>query len=61
MSKKLNILDAKVIIHSNKSRAITITKIIPIDWRYVRITKLSEDENSITVKITKLLGSEIDQ
>jgi len=55
--KQRTFYDRKV-IHSNTTRALCLGKIIPKPWQYVRIEVLNMNEDSRTVKITKLLGDE---
>jgi len=38
------------------SRSITVGRIIPEGWRLVNVQVLERNENSITIKITKLAG-----
>jgi hypothetical protein len=56
-AKKRTFFDRKI-IKTGFSRGINVSKLIPIDWRYVRMELLSGDKTSVTVKITKLLGEE---
>lgn len=37
---------------------LSMGKIIPKGWTYVRMTKLHETDTSITIRIDKLLGAE---
>lgn len=46
------------IIRAGYSRGINVSKLIPKDWRYVRMEIVIQDTTSVTVKITKLLGEE---
>ena len=39
-------------------RNLAISKVIPKNWEYVRISKIAETENSVTVLIQKLMDSE---
>lgn len=36
--------------------SISVTKLIPKTWRYVRLRKVRETDTSVTVRIEKLLG-----
>ncbi len=38
------------------SRTLAMGKVLPKGWTYVRIRKIKEGEDFVTVKITKLLG-----
>lgn len=40
------------------TKVLSMGKIIPQDWKYVRITPLSKNETSIVIRIDKLLGDE---
>lgn len=55
--KKTEYYDHKV-IHSHTTRSLCLGKILPKDWSYVRVLVLSKGQDSITCKITKLLGTE---
>lgn len=41
------------------SRIIALGKVIPRDWRYVRIAVQSKNHNHVVLVISKLLGAEI--
>jgi len=48
------------IVRTGYTIAVSMGKIIPKNWEYVRITKMTEDEHSITIRIDKLLGENND-
>ena len=54
--KPKNHYDRKV-VKTGYTIALSMGKIIPKRWTYVRITKLEETEHSITIRIDKLLGA----
>jgi hypothetical protein len=41
------------------TRQISLGKVIPKDWRYVRIELLSRNDTDAVIKIHKLLGADI--
>lgn len=41
------------------SRLIAFSRFIPKDWRYCRVVLLKQSDDSITIEIYKLLGSDI--
>jgi len=43
--------------HYGQSRTLSLTKIIPKDWQYVRITPLKADETTFVIEVKKLLGA----
>lgn len=43
------------IIHTRVSRLLTITKIIPEHWLYVRLIPLLCDDETVIIRIDKLL------
>jgi len=57
-SRPRTFYDRKVLAHGY-GRQLSLGRIIPKDWRYVRIQIISKTTNEITLKITKLLGAEI--
>jgi hypothetical protein len=40
------------------SRTIALGKVVPKDWRYVRVVIISKDRSKIVLELTKLLGDE---
>jgi hypothetical protein len=40
---------------TGNTKSLSLGKVIPASWSYVRIEIVDRDESSITVKITKLL------
>lgn len=44
----------KVIRKEGGSRVLTLTDILPKDWKYVEISKISEKPKSITIKLDKV-------
>lgn len=57
-SKPRQFFDRKV-RREGYSRTLSLGKIIPKNWRYVRITPIEKTQNAITLRIDKLLGNEI--
>jgi len=57
-SRPRTFYDRKILRHGY-GRQISVGRIIPNDWRYVRIEVLDKGENDIVIKIRKLLGAEI--
>ena len=49
--------DRKV-LHYGYSRTLSMGKVIPKEWQYVRMKVVKTSPESITVEITKLLGGE---
>jgi len=43
------------------ARVLSLSKVIPEDWLYVRITPLNRTENSIELLIEKLYGEKKDE
>ena len=39
-------------------RMLAVSKVVPKNWEFVRISKIEETENSVTVLIQKLMDSE---
>lgn len=56
-AKRRTFFDRKV-IHYGASRTISLSKVIPEDWAYVRVCAIDKNPNSVTIIITKLMVSE---
>ena len=56
-SKAKDHYDRKV-IHSRTGRTLSLTKVIPKDWLYVRIYLVDETKNHKIIGIQKLMGVE---
>jgi len=56
-AKRRTFFDRKV-IHYGASRTISLSKVIPKDWSYVRISIVEKNPISATITITKLMVSE---
>ena len=56
-AKRRTFFDRKV-IHYGSSRTISLSKVIPKDWGYVRINIVEKTPNQATITITKLTVSE---
>ena len=54
-AQKRTFFDRKV-LHYGYSRTISMGKIIPKEWRYVRLSIITQDKNTVTVTIEKLMG-----
>ena len=54
-SSKRTFFDRKV-LHYGYSRTLSMGKIIPKGWLYVRLTIIAQDKNTLTVNIEKLMG-----
>lgn len=55
--KKRSFFDRKV-LHYGYSRMVSLGKIIPKDWTYIRVAIEEQDKTKIVISLTKLLGSE---
>ena len=58
-SKPHTFFDRKV-IETGHSRVITVTKVIPKSWTYVRITHKAHLKDEILLSIVKLVGRDGD-
>lgn len=56
-SKPRSFFDRKV-QDTGYTRVLSLGKIIPKDWTYVRVTPLKKDKTTILLRIDKLLGDE---
>lgn len=56
-AKRRTFFDRKV-LHYGQSRAISLGKVIPKEWQYVRVGIIDKTPNIITVTFTRLLVSE---
>jgi len=55
--KRRTFFDRKVLKYG-ASRTVSMSKFIPEDWQYVRISVVEKNPNTVTLTITKLLVSE---
>lgn len=55
--QKRDFFDRKVLTYGY-SRTLSMGKIIPKSWKYVRLEVINKDLSTINLKITKLLGEE---
>lgn len=56
-AKKRTFFDRKVITYGY-SRSVSMGKVIPADWTYVRVTIIEQDKSHILVAFDKLLGAD---
>jgi len=56
-AKRRTFFDRKV-IHWGASRTVSLSKVIPKDWEYIRISIVEKTPNQTTLTFTKLLVSE---
>jgi hypothetical protein len=56
-AKRRSFFDRKVLTYGS-SRTVSLSKVIPKDWTYVRIGIVYKDINAVTITITKLMVSE---
>ena len=56
-SKSRTFFDRKV-RHEGYTCSLSLGKIIPKDWSYVRLTKIGDDGHIITLRIEKLYAEE---
>lgn len=56
-AKRRTFFDRKVLKYG-ASRTVSMSKFIPKDWQYVRVSIVHKDPNSVTLTITKLMVSE---
>jgi hypothetical protein len=55
--KRRTFFDRRVLTYGS-SRTVSMSKFIPKDWKYVRISLVDKNPNSVTITITKLNVSE---
>ena len=56
-AKRRTFFDRKV-LHYGQSRAVSLGKVIPKEWTYVRIKIIDKDPATVTIAITRLMVSE---
>jgi hypothetical protein len=56
-AKRRSFFDRKVLTYGS-SRTVSLSKVIPKDWTYVRIGIVEKNPNQTTITITKLTVSE---
>lgn len=54
-AEKRTFFDRKV-LHYGYSRTLAMGKIIPKEWRYVRLSIVGQEKNKLTITIEKLMG-----
>jgi len=57
VSKPRTFFDRKL-IKQGATRYLSVGKVLPKSWRYVRVEKLAGKEDYLIIKITKLLEEE---
>jgi len=56
-AKRRSFFDRKVLTYGS-SRTVSMSKVIPKDWTYVRVGIIDKNPNTVTLTITKLMVSE---
>jgi hypothetical protein len=56
-AKRRSFFDRKVLTYGS-SRTVSMSKVIPKDWTYVRVGIIDKNPNNVTITITKLMVSE---
>lgn len=49
----------RTVRQTGNTKSLSLGKVIPLEWSYVRIEVIDREADSVTIKLTKLLGSDI--